>query len=250
MTRPAIDVRDVGVTFRPYVDSRPTLRRGFRRSQREVVALRDVSFTVMRGEAFGVIGHNGAGKTTLLRVMAQTLAPTTGSVTVRGRVSTLLSLGVGFKPELSGRRNVYLGGLAQGLTRVEIDEMFDQIVEYAELEDAIDLPVSSYSSGMFARLAFSISMHLTPDIVLLDEILSVGDASFRSKSQASMDELLSNSGTIVFVSHSMPRVAEFCDRVAWLNGGTLMEVGPAAETVERYQDYVSRRRRLRESAPS
>ena len=248
MTLPAIKVRDVGVKFRPYVDSRPTLRRGFRRLRREVVALHDVSLDVMPGEAYGVIGHNGAGKTTLLRVMAQTLTPTSGKVVVRGRVSTLLSLGVGFKSNLSGRRNVYLGGLAQGLTRRQVDDLYDEIVEYAELEDAIDLPVSSYSSGMFARLAFSISMHLNPDIVLLDEILSVGDASFRAKSQASMQELLERSGTIVFVSHSMPRVAEFCDRVAWLNAGTVREVGPAEEMVEKYQKYVERRRRIRKAS--
>ena len=248
MTLPAIKVRDVGVKFRPYVDSRPTLRRGFRRLHREVVALHDVSLDVMPGEAYGVIGHNGAGKTTLLRVMAQTLTPTSGKVVVRGRVSTRLSLGVGFKSNLSGRRNVYLGGLAQGLTRRQVDDLYDEIVEYAELEDAIDLPVSSYSSGMFTRLAFSISMHLNPDIVLLDEILSVGDASFRAKSQASMQELLERSGTIVFVSHSMPRVAEFCDRVAWLNAGTVREVGPAEEMVEKYQKYVERRRRIRKAS--
>ncbi len=239
MTKPAIYLENVGVSFRPFIDSRPTLRRGLRRAQEDVVALRDISFSVQQGEAFGVVGHNGAGKTTLLKVMAQTLAPSWGKVVVNGTVSTLLSLGVGFKPQLSGRRNIYLGGLAVGLSRSEIDAMFDSIVDYAELWDAIDRPVSSYSSGMFARLAFSISIHLDPEIVLLDEVLAVGDASFREKSMSSMKEMLTRSGTIVLVSHSMSRVASFCDRVAWIDHGTVRALGPAEEIVGQYKDAVA-----------
>ncbi len=239
MTRPAIRLENVGVSFRPFVDSRPTLRRGLKRAQETVVALKDVSFDVMPGEAFGVVGHNGAGKTTLLKVMAQTLAPTYGKVVVNGTVSTLLSLGVGFKPQLSGRRNIYLGGLAVGLTRAEIDSLFDSIVDYAELRDAIDRPVSSYSSGMFARLAFAISIHLDPEIILLDEVLAVGDASFKEKSMTSMQEMLEQSGTIVLVSHSMSRVAEFCDRVVWIDHGTVRALGPAKEVVQQYGEAVA-----------
>jgi ABC-type polysaccharide/polyol phosphate transport system ATPase subunit len=239
VTRPAIFLEDVGVRFKPFVDSKPTLRRGLKRTQEDVVALRDVSFSVNPGEAFGVVGHNGAGKTTLLKVMAQTLAPTTGKVVVNGTVSTLLSLGVGFQTQLSGRRNIYLGGLAVGLSRSQIDDMFESIVDYAELWDAIDRPVSSFSSGMFARLAFAISIHLDPEIVLLDEVLAVGDASFREKSLNSMKEMLERSGTIVLVSHSMSRVSQFCDRVAWLDHGTVRALGPAKEIVAEYKEAVA-----------
>ena len=239
MTRPAIRLENVGVSFRPFVDSRPTLRRGLKRAQETVVALEDISFDVMPGEAFGVVGHNGAGKTTLLKVMAQTLTPTYGKVVVNGTVSTLLSLGVGFKPQLSGRRNIFLGGLAVGLSRGEIDSRFDSIVDYAELWDAIDRPVSSYSSGMFARLAFAISIHLDPEIILLDEVLAVGDASFREKSMTSMEQMLEQSGTIVLVSHSMGRVAGFCDRVAWIDHGTVRALGPAKDVVEQYAEAVA-----------
>ncbi len=203
-----------------------------------MVALDDVSFRVTRGEAFGVIGHNGAGKSTLLRVMAGTLPPDGGTVVRRGKLSTLLSLGVGFVPELTGRRNVYLGGLANGLTTRQIDERFDDVVSYAELEHAIDRPLKTYSSGMFSRLAFSVGMFMDPEILLLDEVLAVGDEAFRKKSLLSMQALLDRSGTIVFVSHALDRVAEFCDRAAWLDHGKVRAVGPALEVVGRYRDEV------------
>lgn len=238
MSRPAILVEHVGVRFRPYVDKKPTLRRSIAKLQtrhfEEVVALDDVSFRVEKGEAFGVIGHNGAGKSTLLRVMARTLRPNTGRVVVNGRASTLLQLGVGFNPELSGHRNIYLGGLAAGLRRAEIDEVYDDIIEYAELGNAIDRPVKTYSSGMFSRLAFSVSMHLDPDILLLDEVLAVGDAQFRAKSMKSMEDLLERSGTIIFVSHSLPQLADFCDRAMWLDHGRVKLIGPAEEVVDAY----------------
>ena len=238
MSRLALKVEDVSVRFRPYVDRKPTLRRSlarFRQRERaEVVALDGVTFEVEPGEAFGIIGRNGAGKSTLLRVLAGTLRPNEGSVTVRGVTSTLLQLGVGFNPELSGHRNIYLGGLAAGLRVAEIDRMFDSIVDYAELRPAIDRPVKTYSSGMFSRLAFSIGMHLKPDILLLDEVLAVGDESFRKKSLAAMRDLLDRAGTIVFVSHALSSVAEFCDRAMWLDQGSVRLIGPASEVVERY----------------
>ena len=238
MTSDAITVQDVGVRFKPYVDRSPTLRRtigrGRHRSVQEVVALDGVSFAIHRGEAFGIIGKNGAGKSTLLRVLARTLRPDYGTVVVDGRTSTLLQLGVGFNPELSGRRNIYLGSLAAGLRKAEIDELYDDIVEYAELLDAIDRPLKTYSSGMFSRLAFSISMHMKPDILLLDEVLAVGDQSFQEKSLQSMQELLDRAGTIVFVSHSLPRVAEFCDRAMWLDGGRVRKIGQAETVVSSY----------------
>ncbi len=246
MSRPAILVEEVGVRFRPYVDRKPTLRRSLasfrQRHQEVVVALDGVSFRVEKGEAFGIIGHNGAGKSTLLRVMARTLRPDFGRVVVNGKASTLLQLGVGFNAELSGRRNIYLGGLASGLKRTQIDEVFDDIVEYSELGTAIDRPVKTYSSGMFSRLAFSVSMHLDPEIILLDEVLAVGDADFREKSLKAMQELLDRSGTIVFVSHALPQVAEFCDRTMWLDHGKVRAIGDSDEVVEAYKDDVRARK--------
>jgi len=234
---------EVTVRFRPFVERKPTLRkaiaRGGLRERAEITALDNVSFTVGKGEAFGVIGPNGAGKSTLMRVLAGTLRPDEGKAITYGRTSTLLQLGVGFNAELSGRRNVYLGGLAAGLRKREVDEVFDDVVEYAELWDAIDRPVKTYSSGMFARLAFSVGMHLNPDILLLDEILSVGDESFRHKSEQAMQDLLDRSGTIVFVSHNLDKLAEFCDRAMWLDRGRIQEEGPSHTVVADYRSSIA-----------
>jgi len=244
VSQPSIVVEDLFVRFRPYVERKPTLRRtlGRRRAQEEVIALDHVSFSVNRGEAFGVIGRNGAGKSTLLRCVAGTLRPNGGKAVVHGRTSTLLQLGVGFIPELTGRRNVYLGGLAAGLRKHEIDERFDEIVEYAELEEAIDRPMKTYSAGMFARLAFSVAMNLNPEVLLLDEILAVGDASFQEKSMEAMRNLLDRAGTILFVSHSLSSVEEFCDRAVWLDRGRIAAKGSASDVVERYRSDVKRSR--------
>jgi ABC-2 type transport system ATP-binding protein/teichoic acid transport system ATP-binding protein len=203
-----------------------------------VIALDGVTFEVSKGEAFGIVGPNGAGKSTLMRCMAGTLRPNTGKVVVNGRTSTLLQLGVGFNPELSGRRNVYLGGLAAGMRRKEIDERFDEIVDYAELVHAVDRPVKTYSSGMFARLAFSVAMHLDPDVLLLDEVFAVGDESFRTKSMQAMRDLLDRAGTIVFVSHSLQSVVDFCDRAIWLENGQIASEGSARDVVKAYRSSV------------
>lgn len=243
MSKPSILVEDLYVKFRPYVERKPTLRRtvGRRRASEEVVAVDHVSFTVDPGEAFGIIGRNGAGKSTLLRCIAGTLRPNSGKVVVNGRTSTLLQLGVGFIPELTGRRNVYLGGLAAGLRKREIDERYDEIVDYAELEDAIHRPVKTYSSGMFSRLAFSVAMHLDPEVLLLDEVLAVGDEGFREKSMQTMQNLLDRSGTIVFVSHSLANVEKFCDRAIWLEKGRVAADGPAGDVVAKYRQAVADR---------
>ncbi len=242
MSDPAIVAQGITVRFRPLVDRKPTLRRSLGRMQHrvaeEIVALDDVDLTINKGEAFGVVGRNGAGKSTFLRVMAKTLRPDEGTINVYGKTSTLLQLGVGFNRQLSGRRNVYLGGLAAGLRKKDIDEKFDSIVEYASLGDAIDRPVATYSSGMFSRLAFSVGMAIEPNILLLDEVLAVGDEAFREKSLGTMRELLNKAGTIVFVSHSLVNVAEFCDRAAWLAEGKIRSLGPAGDVVEQYRDAV------------
>lgn len=241
-TKHALEVRNVTVRFRRYADKKPTLRRAINtmqlRERAELTALDDVSFDVEEGKGFGVIGRNGAGKSTLLRVLAGTLRPNEGSVTRYGKTSTLLSIGVGFNPQLSGRDNVYLGGLAAGLRRAEIDDIFDSVVEYAELEDSIDRAVKTYSSGMFSRLAFSISMHLDPEILLVDEVLAVGDEAFREKSLKAMKDLLDRSGTIVFVSHSLPQVAEFCQTTLWLADGQRHMLGPSDAVINAYKADV------------
>ena len=243
MTALAISAEEISVRFRPYLERRPTLRRTVAnlgsRVRADVVALDDVSFTVRKGEAYGIVGSNGAGKSTLLRVLAGTLKPDDGRAVTYGKMSTLLQLGVGFNAQLSGARNIYLGGLAAGLRKHEVDERFDEIVDYAELWDAIDRPVKTYSSGMFARLAFSIGMHLEPDILLLDEVLSVGDESFKEKSEKAMSDLLERSGTIIFVSHNLSKVADFCDTVLWLDHGQVRLEGPADSVVEHYKAGTS-----------
>lgn len=244
--RSALVVDSVTVTFRPLIDKKPTLRKSLgrlrHREKEKLVALDDVSLTINKGEAFGIIGSNGAGKSTLLKVMANTLKPDEGTVNVYGKTSTLLSLGLGMKPDLSGRRNVYLGGLAAGLRKAEIDEKFDSIVDYADIGEAIDRPVKTYSSGMFSRLAFSVAMAIEPNIMLLDEVLAVGDESFREKSLATMKDLLANAGTIVFVSHALPNVVEFCDRAMWLEHGLLRKIGPSEDVVELYKADVAHRK--------
>jgi len=242
----AVVVRNITVTFRPLIDRKPTLRKSLgrlRHHEREaLVALDDVTFDIAKGEAFGIIGANGAGKSTLLKVMAKTLKPDQGSINVYGKTSTLLSLGLGMKPELSGRRNVFLGGLAAGLRKAEIDEKFDSIVEYADIGAAIDRPVRTYSSGMFSRLAFSVAMAIEPNIMLLDEVLAVGDEAFREKSTQTMKDLLDNAGTIVFVSHALPNVVEFCDRVMWLDQGRVKSIGHSADVVDQYKAAVAHRK--------
>jgi ABC-type polysaccharide/polyol phosphate transport system ATPase subunit len=246
MSESAIIAKDITVRFRPLVDRKPTLRRSLgrmrHRETQELTALDEVSLEIRKGEAFGIIGRNGAGKSTLLRVMARTLKPDGGTINVYGKTSTLLQLGVGFNLELSGRRNVYLGGLASGLRKKQIDERYDEIVDYAELWDAIDRPVRTYSSGMFSRLAFSVGMAMEPNILLLDEVLAVGDEAFRSKSMQTMRDLLDKAGTIVFVSHALVNVAEFCDRAAWLERGVVRSIGPAEDVVEEYRQSVARQK--------
>ena len=236
MTDRVITARNLTVTYRAQTGvSLP----GRGRST-GVEALRGVSFDVSRGEAFGVIGRNGAGKSTLLRVLARTLVPDAGTVDVKGRTSTLLALGVGFNPDLSGHRNIILGSLAAGLTRKEAEEVQPSIVEYAELGDAIDRPLSTYSRGQQSRLAFAIARNLDPDVLLIDEVLAVGDEAFKQKTLADMRELLSRSGTIVFVSHALGIVREFCDRVLWLDQGETMQIGEPNQVVDAYRSRFVR----------
>jgi ABC-type polysaccharide/polyol phosphate transport system ATPase subunit len=202
-------------------------------------ALRDVTFSINRGETTGIIGRNGSGKSTILKLIAGVMAPTTGEVRVAGRVSPLIELGAGFHPDLTGRENVHLNGSILGMSSREIREQFDAIVNFAELWEFIDTPVKRYSSGMYVRLAFAVAVHSNPEILLVDEVLSVGDAYFQEKSLAKMHEFQAKGTTIVLVSHAMELVQRFCERALLIEGGHLVADGPANEIVEQYKYMAS-----------
>jgi len=202
-------------------------------------ALRDVSFDVAEGAGLGVIGRNGAGKTTLLKLISRVTWPTSGVVRVAGRVVSLIELGAGFHPELTGRENVYLGGGLFGLTRSEIDRQFDRIVAFAEVERLIDTPMKRFSSGLYARLGFSVAIHSNPDIVLVDEVLAVGDAAFRRRALEALRQIINDGKTVLFISHDMWNVRRLCDRILWLEDGRVRAYGPAGEIAERYMNEVN-----------
>jgi len=206
------------------------------RSARQHTALDGVSLRVARGECLGVIGRNGSGKSTLLGLVAGVLRPSAGRVSVRGRVCPLLELGAGFHHELSGIENAILNGVLLGLPRREVVARLDQILEFAELGDFVDRPLRMYSSGMVARLGFSVAVHVDPDVLLLDEVLAVGDERFRAKCQAKMAEFRARGVTMFFVSHAMETVLEVSTRVAWLAAGKLEALGAPAEVVGRYRE--------------
>ena len=199
----------------------------------EFWALRHVSFVVERGETVGIIGRNGSGKSTLLRVIAGVYPPDEGTVSVDGEVSTLFGLGTGFNAELSGRDNIYLDGIMIGLTKKHVDGIVDDIIEFAELEDFIDRPVRTYSSGMRARLGFAIAMQSDKDIVLIDEIMSAGDAAFRQKADAEMGRVMGDK-TVLLVSHDMTAIKKFANKIIWLNKGVMAAIGEPKEVIEQY----------------
>ena len=197
-------------------------------------ALRDVDFEVTRGETFGIIGHNGAGKSTLLKILARITPPTTGEVRLRGRVGALLEVGTGFHPELTGRENVYLNGAVLGMRRTEIDRKFDEIVEFAEVARFIDTPVKRYSSGMYLRLAFSVAAHLEPEVLIVDEVLSVGDLAFQRKCLGRMEDVAAEGRTVLFVSHNLAAVSNLCARSMLLSRGRKITEGPTKDVIDRY----------------
>ncbi len=244
-----VTVRDVSKRFRRYNERPRSLkeaiihRRGF--SYDELWALRDISLTIDRGSTYGLIGHNGSGKSTLLRLMAGIHQPTSGSIESTGRVAALLELGAGFHPELTGRENVFLNGAIMGLARKEIAAALDDIIAFSELEDFIDSPVKMYSSGMYLRLGFSVAVNIQPEVLLIDEILAVGDEQFQRKCMDHIYRLRNEGTTIVFVSHSMPAVQALCERVAWLDHGKLMHEGAAAPAIDHYIEQVNAQERVR-----
>ncbi|MBU1181081.1 MAG: ABC transporter ATP-binding protein [Proteobacteria bacterium] len=204
----------------------------------EVWALKDVSFEISRGEAVGIIGRNGAGKSTLLKILSRITEPTEGRVTIRGRVASLLEVGTGFHPELSGRENIYLNGTILGMTRLEIKRKFDEIVAFAEVEKYLDTPVKRYSSGMYVRLAFAVAAHLEPEILVVDEVLAVGDASFQKKCLGKMGDVAKEGRTVLFVSHNMAAVRQLCQNGMVLNEGKVNFLGDIGSTINRYLQDV------------
>lgn len=204
------------------------------KSAEEFWALKDVSFDVYKGEALGIVGSNGAGKSTILKILSRIIEPTEGEVNIEGRVASLLEVGTGFHPELSGRENVYFNGSILGMKKSEIDKRFDEIVAFSEIERFIDTPVKFYSSGMYVRLAFAIAAHLDPEVLIIDEALAVGDINFQQKCIAKMRETAQSGKTVIFVTHSMNIVEEICDRAIYLKDGRLIEVGDTPKVVSKY----------------
>ena len=208
-----------------------------KQQEEEFWALKDVSFDVNQGDVIGVIGRNGAGKSTMLKILSRITEPTSGRIRLAGRVASLLEVGTGFHPELTGRENIYLNGAILGMTMVEIKRKFDEIVAFAEVEQFLDTPVKRYSSGMYVRLAFAVAAHLEPEILLVDEVLAVGDAAFQRKCLGKMGQVARQGRTILFVSHNMGAVLRLCERCIWLHDGRVQAQGDAREIVNEYTAY-------------
>lgn len=236
-----IKAENIGVKFKLHRERKSTVKgvlasilANERRKDREFWALRSVSFCVQSGDILGIIGRNGSGKSTLLRVIGGIFVPDEGHLEVRGTVSTLLSITAGFQPELSGLENIYLNGVLMGFKEREIDEVLDDIIEFSELGRFIEAPIKTYSSGMCARLGFSIAIHLRKDIMLIDEVLGVGDVKFRKKCEEKIKELMGEGRTIVLVSHNMESIKKFANKVIWLDKGTIRAQGTPSEVIEQY----------------
>lgn len=234
-----IDVKNVYKKFNVYYDRANTVKerllfwnRNSRREEREI--LKDINLQIKKGEVVGLIGVNGSGKSTLLKLMTKIIYPNKGSIETKGKLTSLLELGAGFHPDFSGRENIYFNASIFGLTKKEIDSKLDQIIEFSELGDFIDNPVRTYSSGMYMRLAFSVAINVNAEILLVDEILSVGDEHFQEKCFKKIEELKENGVTIVFVTHGMGSVKRFCTRAVWLHQGQIKMDGQTNEVIEAY----------------
>lgn len=240
----AISARNLTKTYRLFVHPGDRIKQflslGLKQYHREFTALKDVSFDIKKGETVGIIGRNGSGKSTLLQVICGILKPTSGTVRVNGRVSALLELGAGFNPEFTGRENVYFQGALMGFTQTQMEERFDDIAAFADIGVFIDQPVRTYSSGMFVRLAFAVAVHVEPEILVVDEALGVGDAEFQERSISRMKALKAAGATILFVSHSIPTVRNFCQHALWLEAGKVQQVGPAADVCQAYLTEIDR----------
>ncbi len=241
-----IEVRNITKQFRRYYDRGTELKEMlmFRKRSRYEVrqVLKGISFSVRRGEAVGLIGHNGCGKSTTLKLLTKIMYPDSGEIIMRGRVSSLIELGAGFHPDMTGRENIYTNASIFGLTKKEIDARLHDIIAFSELEDYMDDPVRTYSSGMYMRLAFSVAINVDADILLIDEILAVGDTNFQSKCFNRLRELKARGMTIIIVTHDLSTVEKFCDRALWLNDGMIVKEGQSAGVVDAYFDFMNRKR--------
>ena len=245
MNQPTVEFHDVSLRYRIMAEKGITSLKEMairwmvsRIRYQELVALSEVTFSVSSGHALGIIGHNGAGKSTLLRVAAGILRPTAGTAIVRGRQAPVIELGLGFEAELSGRENIFFNGALLGRSPLEMAERLDEIVAFADLAEFIDQPIRTYSTGMVARLAFAVATTVNAQILLLDEVLSVGDASFRMKCQRRLQEFRETDVTILLVSHDLDAVSEMCDLALWLERGQMRSFGPAADVVAEYKASV------------
>jgi ABC-type polysaccharide/polyol phosphate transport system ATPase subunit len=238
---PIIQLEDVSVSYRLPSERIGTFKEyAIRKLQRKIRiekfwALTDITLQVNRGEVFGLIGNNGAGKSTMLKVISKVLKPTKGRVVVYGKIAPLLELGAGFHPELSGRENVFLNGALLGYSREEMEEVFDEIVEFSELDQFINSPVRTYSSGMHARLGFAVATAHMPEILILDEILSVGDEAFQKKSRDRLQNFQSHGSTVLMVSHALDTMIGMCDRIAWIDHGKTQKIGEPQEVIAAYR---------------
>jgi lipopolysaccharide transport system ATP-binding protein len=219
---------------------KPAVKEVYNPEREDFWALKDISFEIKQGDRVGIIGRNGAGKSTLLKVLSRITEPSTGTISIKGRVASLLEVGTGFHAELTGRENIYLNGAILGMSKAEIKNKFDEIIAFAEVEKFLDTPVKRYSSGMYVRLAFAVAAHLEPEILIVDEVLAVGDAQFQKKCLGKMSEVSDKSGrTVFFVSHNMTAVQSLCDRVIWLNSGSLIKDGNPQTVISSYLNNFS-----------
>lgn len=241
-----INVINVSMRFNLGIEKGFSIKQGFvdmfnkekkHKKKEEFWALRDVNFQVKKGEVIGFIGSNGAGKSTLLKIVAGVMKPTKGRVDSYGNICPMIELGTGFDPQLTARENIYLNGAVMGYTKELIDSKFNEIVEFSELKDFLDVPVQNFSSGMVARLAFSIATIVEPEILIVDEILSVGDIAFQAKSERKMLSMINGGTTVLFVSHSIEQIKKMCDRVVWLDHGKMIKMG-GKEICDEYKKYM------------
>lgn len=243
----AIEVKNMSKYFKVYYDRSNSLKERalfWKRNKYEKrLVIDDISFSIKKGEAVGLIGHNGCGKSTTLKLLTRILYPSSGTVELSGRVSSLLELGAGFHPDMTGRENIYINAAIFGLSKKEIDERMDDIISFSELGEHIDNPVRTYSSGMYARLAFSVAINVEADILLIDEILSVGDVNFQAKCFDKLQEIKAEGTTIVIVSHSMEQIEQICTRNIWLQDGKIREDGDAKKVGQDYLDYMEANRK-------
>lgn len=242
-----IEVNNVSMRFNLGIEKGFSLKQGFvdmfnkehkkKKKSNEFWALKDVDFKINKGEVVGFVGSNGAGKSTLLKVVAGVMKPTKGSVNAYGNICPMIELGAGFDMDLTARENIYLNGAVMGYSKSLIDEKFNDIVEFSELHDFLDVPVKNFSSGMIARLAFSIATIVEPEILIVDEILSVGDIAFQAKSENKMMQMIGGGTTVLFVSHSIEQIRKMCDRVVWLEHGVVQKIG-GKEVCDEYKEFM------------